>query len=149
MKTSNLSHKRSPRAWLLMAALVAAAPVWAASRGDAAEFAARYRQERADCMKTTSIDDRKACLQDAAVAYAEAKRYSLEDVRPEYAANQIKRCEALTGTERGDCLARMRGQGKTVGSVATGAIYRELTTIEVGEPVAAPPARAQEPAAKN
>ena len=29
-------------------------------------------------------------------------------------------------------MARMRGAGSTSGSVATGGIYRELTTIEVG-----------------
>ena len=46
--------------------------------------------------------------------------------------NALRRCEPLRDPDRQDCVARIRGEGTTSGSVAEGGIYRELVTREVG-----------------
>jgi len=44
--------------------------------------------------------------------------------------NITDRCKVLSGDERSDCYARMRGEGTTSGSVAGGGNLREKVTIE-------------------
>jgi hypothetical protein len=92
---------------------------------------ARYQQQRAACMSGQSNQDRATCLKEAGAALAEAKRGNLtSDGRGQLRQNETDRCQALTGAERTDCIARMRGEGKTEGSVAGGGILREKVTIE-------------------
>jgi hypothetical protein len=151
-RTKRLSL-RPVLAALLLGSLCAS-PAWAAAKGASSEMAARYQQERAACMAKAEGYDRSVCLQDATAAYAEEKRRGLRKVPDaDFQANQLRRCEALPGKYRQDCIARMNGAGTAIGSVDSGGIYRELVTIEVGEapapkstsPVTMPP----EPAGKN
>ena len=103
----------------------------AGTRGAATSDAqARYQQERAACMSGQSNQDRATCLKEAAAALAEAKKGNLSDGKGQLRDNRMDRCNALTGDEKTDCVARMRGEGTTQGSVAGGGILREKVTIE-------------------
>jgi hypothetical protein len=141
-------------AWALLALIAAAttAPAFGADKSAAAEARARYLSERAVCTSGQSQQDRATCLQEAAAAYAEARKGTLDSGTADtIRANQLKRCEALPDPERKDCLARMQGSGTTSGSAATGGIYRELVTRTVGPAVSASAAAASAasaPAAK-
>lgn len=111
------------------------------ARGTASsEAQARYQQERAACLSGQSSEDRATCLKEASAALAEARRDTLSErqTRAELRHNRTDRCNALTGDEYTDCLARMRGEGKTEGSVSGGGILREKTTI-VPAPASAQP----------
>lgn len=132
MNRTNRFHLRPVLSALLLSGLVAS-PAWAAAKGESSELAARLQQERAACMAKSDGYDRSVCLQDAIAAHAEAKRRGLDKAPADYRANQLRRCEALPGNYRRDCIARMNGAGTAIGSVDGGGIYRELVTIEAGE----------------
>ncbi len=141
LKLSNVHQAFRPLGLsLFLVATLAAVPSWALSRSEQAEINARYKQERAACMTKTDAADRTACLQDAVAAQASALRNRPKDLDPDYTANQVKRCQALPTDQRSDCVARMRGQGTSSGSVEKGGIYRELVTIVPGSaaPAATP-----------
>lgn len=95
------------------------------------EAQARYQQERAACLSGQTSQDQATCLKEAGAALAEARRGSLSEgqSRVERRQNRTDRCKVLTGDERTDCLARMRGEGTTEGSVSGGGILREKVTI--------------------
>ena len=131
------SHRPPLAAPLLaLCAALAGFAVQAAPEPGAAE---RHRREVAACNETATPQNRAACLEDAFVAYREAKRGALGDGMTVDPANLTKRCDALKAADKDDCLARMRGAGTTSGSVENGGIYRELVTRE---PAAAQPAAA-------
>jgi hypothetical protein len=113
-------------AWAILLVVAAACPP-ALSAGDAD---ARYAQERAVCLGGQANQDRDTCLKEAAAARDEARRGELGNGPAPYADNAGRRCDALPAAERGDCQARMQGQGTTSGSVGAGGIYRELVTRE-------------------
>lgn len=92
----------------------------------------RYLIEKAACEDGPEDRDREACLRDAAAAYAEARRGTLESGDGTFERNALQRCEALQGDDREDCVARIRGQGTTSGSVEGGGLYREFRTREIG-----------------
>ena len=101
-----------------------------------ADRRAIYERDRAACESGRSTQERSLCLQDVTVAYRMPHTGKPYDLDPRtYLRNQELRCSPLKGDELEACLARMRGAGMKDGSVQTGGIYRELTTIEVG-PVA-------------
>ena len=50
--------------------------------------------------------------------------------------NALLRCERLSGDDRQDCVARIKGHGTESGSVESGGIYRELVTLEAAPPKA-------------
>jgi len=131
----NTPHFKSrlPVLALLLCGAFAVVPAWAAPTTDPAELAelaARNRQERADCMSLPQGEARTDCVRDTNVAYAHAKRNRPSDIDPPFAKNATLRCDALSGDENRDCLARMDGQGTISGTVAGGGIYRELVVIE-------------------
>ncbi|CAN5239087.1 hypothetical protein BH11PSE10_BH11PSE10_01420 [soil metagenome] len=118
------------------AALLVAIPAEAATPASAAnsDAAARYQQERAVCMNGQSNQDRTTCLKEAGAAYAEAKHGGLRvtgnaDGRADRAANATQRCTGLPADDAKACMARMRGEGSTSGTVASGGILRELVTV--------------------
>jgi hypothetical protein len=120
------SHRPPLAAALLaLSAALAGFAVQAAPEPGAAE---RNRREVAACRDTATPQNRAACLEDAMVAYREARRGVLGDGMTVDPANLTKRCEALKAADKDDCLARMRGAGTTSGSVENGGIYRELVT---------------------
>lgn len=92
----------------------------------------RYQQERAACMAGDTGQSQRDCLREAGAALAEARHGTLEARRgtPDYDANRLARCDALSGEDHQACVARMEGQGSTSGSVAGGGIYRELAVPE-------------------
>lgn len=129
----------------LLGAGLGLAPALAADKPEPAAAAARFQQERALCTSGQSNQERATCLREAQAALAEAKKLQLDGDASQFAVNERKRCQRLPDDDRKACLARMQGQGKTSGSVATGGIYRELVTREVVAPSAA--ASASEPKA--
>ena len=117
----------------------AAAPALAAS-ASAPAAKATYLKERADCEAGKTAQDRATCLKEAGAAADERKRNRLDNSGslPENAAD---RCNALSGTEKADCLARAKGtpapnqRTTTSGSVGGGGVLKETTTTTtVGSP---------------
>jgi hypothetical protein len=143
----NTHQGQSPRMALglgMLLALLAASSVLAASKGDSLDPRVRYQRESAACSGIRDFDTRANCLSEASTRYAVTKPTPAEEQADALMRNAIKRCEPLPPELRNDCLARMQGKGTTSGSVASGGIYRELVTREVGiaEPVPAEPVTA-------
>ena len=141
MQNPSNPHRLSVPA-ALMAVLTALATFGAVAAPEPGA-AERNRREVAACRDTATPQNRAACLEDAMVAYREAKRGVLGDGMTVDPANLTKRCDALKAADRDDCLARMRGAGTTSGSIEGGGLYRELVTV-IPAPVApkAPPEKA-------
>ncbi len=121
---------------LALAAAFAVTGASAAQTGSGADAQAAYKAERAACMSGQSGQDRETCLKEAGAALAEARRGTLSEdqSRREMRSNRMDRCKALTGDERSDCVARMRGEGTVEGSVKGGGVLREKVTIVPGKP---------------
>ena len=118
---------------LAVAACFATLPATAATGSEQAERRAVYDRDRAACETGRSTQERSLCLHDVTVAYRMPhtnKPYDLDAAA--YLRNQAMRCGPLKDKDLEACMARMRGAGSTSGSVSTGGIYRELTTVEVG-----------------
>ena len=111
---------------------MASASVLAATAGAASEIQTRYTQDRAKCLSGKSNQDQATCLKEAGAARDAAKQGQLNDGDAKYKRNAKTRCDALSGDEATDCLARMKGKGTTSGSVEAGGIYRETVTTEIG-----------------
>ena len=95
----------------------------------AREAQARFRHDMAACNSGQSNQDPATCRLDARNALADAKRGSLNDAPGKYTSNALQRCYALQGNNRSDCESRMRGEGRSEGSVGSGGIIRETVTI--------------------
>lgn len=133
-------------ATLGLAALLAPLAASAAPRAEQAELRALYQRELAACRSGQPGQDLRACLREAHASYAQAQRGGLTQAGAPYAANARQRCDALNGSDKADCLARMDGQGTVSGSVESGGMLRELKTYSVGQrpvspstPASAPP----------
>lgn len=129
-----------------LAALMAPLAASAASQAEKAELRALYQRELAACRSGQTGQELSACLREAHAAYAQAQRGSLSIADAPYAANARQRCDALSGTDKADCLARMAGHGTVSGSVGSGGVLRELKTTSAGQrpvspsnPASAPP----------
>ena len=125
---------------LLLAGALFALPALAVDKSQQRQAEQRFQEERAVCNSGRSNQDRSSCLMEAQSAYAEARRGVLGDGETPQPGNLSQRCQALSGDEQNDCMARMNGQGSTTGSAQGGGIYRELKTFKVQTPVAAPAA---------
>ena len=127
---------------------VCAAAAMAVANTPSADIEARYQAERATCMNGSSNQDRSTCLKEAGAARDEARKGQLSDGDGKLRQNAKQRCDALSGDEARDCLARMKGKGTTSGSVQGGGILRETVTREthtVETPVSAPMPAASTP----
>jgi len=112
------------------------------ARGPDADAQAKYQRERAACMNgQTTNEDRATCLREAGAALAEARRGNLTDGQGQLRSNAKDRCNVLSGDERADCIARMKGEGSVSGSVGGGGILREKVTIVPGTPAEPAPAK--------
>jgi len=130
------------RAGLLVAAAVLAGQGIAA-RADPIQD--NYRKERAACLNGTTSQVKSACLKEAAAARAEARRGGLTTPSPQtMAENTTRRCLSQPLQDRDDCVRRMNGEGTVEGSVAQGAIVREMTSITIA-PAAGPASAASQP----
>lgn len=136
-------HSRARGVLLALASAAVCNLALGADRSAAIEARAVYERELAVCKRGQSNQDRATCLREANAAFAEARRGGLTGDAATFPANALRRCEALPAPDRKDCVARMRGQGTTRGSVAEGGIYRELVTREAGVQAAAPASAAK------
>ncbi len=120
-----------PKTLALLASLLAA-QAFADTSVDLAAAQARYQREVAGCAENNPGVDKSSCMKDARNALAEIKRGRMnESTSPaELERNAVLRCEAHKGEDKSDCMARMQGRGRTLGSVAGGGILRELTTTK-------------------
>jgi hypothetical protein len=121
-------NKLSP----LLGALALAASFGAAAQDRSVHAA--YQAERQACMQgRTTNEDRATCLREAAAAYAEAKRGRLGNnvSDAQKRENALLRCREQPAADRLDCERMARGEGKQSGSVAEGAIVKELVTRSV------------------
>ena len=126
-----LSFLRTGGLCAISAALsVCAAAAMAVANTPSADIEARYQAERATCMNGSSNQDRSTCLKEAGAARDEARKGHLSDGDGKLRQNAKQRCDALSGDEARDCLARMKGKGTTSGSAQGGGILRETVTRE-------------------
>jgi hypothetical protein len=102
-----------------------------------AQDADEFKKERAACMDGQSGQDRATCLKELGAARGEARRNHLTDTPAAYQSNALARCNLLPAADREDCTRRVSGDGAVSGSVKSGGIYRETTTI-VTEPQPTP-----------
>ncbi|MDP2006815.1 MAG: hypothetical protein Q8K45_14150 [Rubrivivax sp.] len=129
-----------------IAALLAPLAASAATRAEQTALRAQYQSELAACRGGQTGQELSACLREAHAAYAQAQRGGLGSSSAPYAANARQRCDALSGSDKSDCVDRMAGHGTVSGSVKSGGMLRELTTYSVGArpvspgtPASAPP----------
>jgi hypothetical protein len=114
-----------------------------------AEIQQTYQAERAACIDGSSTQERSACLAEAAAVRKEALAGTLglqtvasngqssqpdliAPTEPDLLANALARCDAVPADVRSDCEQRVTGGDGVivVGSVAEGAILRELVPAE-------------------
>jgi hypothetical protein len=144
------THRRFPRphcALLTLLAALGSSSAVAAGKAVTLDPHARYQREAGACYAIRSLDQRAECLSEAGLRLAIALPTPAIEHPDALARNALRRCEPLPEPDRKDCVARMQGQGTTSGSVASGGIYRELVTREVGVPAAEQTAPATPPAA--
>lgn len=126
---------RLPAALLLVlaAATAGAAPSAAAD--------ATVRQPTADCRTGSTAQDRATCLKEAAAARAEMRRHRLDngETPAQLQANALQRCQRVAADDRAACERMAQGEGQRSGSVAEGAVVKQLT---VRSPAASAPADA-------
>ena len=122
---------------LCLSAAAFCGSAWAADKPLSAQL--RYQQERSACVTGLSHQDLETCLYEARSVYRDASRGALNNGDSDLEVNARKRCEPLPVPDRLACLARMDGEGVTLGSVEEGGIYRELVVLEVVRDVAPPP----------
>ena len=96
----------------------------------------RYQQDRANCLAGKTAESQKTCLKEAGAALQASRTHDLKTPNAsQLAANERKRCDALSGDDRADCLKRVAGVDTTVsGSVATGGDLKTTTTVVPGTP---------------
>jgi hypothetical protein len=141
----NLLLHAGGHAALALATLMAPLAAFAASKTEQAELRALYQRDLAACRSGQTGQETGACLREAHASYAEARRGGLGDGAAPYAANARLRCNALSGSDKADCMARMAGHGTVSGSVEGGGLLRELTTYSVDGGPASPATPASAP----
>lgn len=119
-----------PRCWPLCV-LVAWLPLWVWAQPADDPSRLRYEAERRACLAGLTGQDTATCLTEATNAYGERQRREAGPVLSDedLLRNRLRRCEVHQGDERADCEARMRGEGRTSGSVDGGGVLREITTV--------------------
>jgi hypothetical protein len=130
---------RPSRTLVILLVALGSYAVLAESKAGTPDPKLRYQRERAACAAIRMPDDRANCLSEASTRFAGTQPARAAEQPDILASNALKRCEPLPTDERLDCVARMKGQGSTRGSVDSGGIYRELVTREVGTPTATQP----------
>jgi hypothetical protein len=123
---------------ITVAAVFSTFSVGAISATAAAPTAAetRYQQDRANCVAGKTAESQKTCLKEAGAALQASRAHDLKTASSaQMAANERKRCEALSGGDKTDCLKRAAGVDTTVsGSVAAGGDLKETVTVIPGTP---------------
>lgn len=119
--------------------VLACGQVFSVAAQDRSEKLRRFDADRQACRSGQSGQAFEPCMQEARAVLAQ-RPGSSPSVSPEQLQRgSLVRCEALAGEDRAACVARMRGEGTTSGSIAAGGILRELvTTEELPSPPQAP-----------
>jgi hypothetical protein len=87
--------------------------------------------DRQTCLNGQSGQALAPCMKEANAAFSQRTDANPTASPEQLLRNRLMRCEALNGTERTACEARMHGEGNVSGSVGGGGLLRELTTTEV------------------
>jgi hypothetical protein len=126
---NNMTHLS--KYFAVLASLLAAL-AFAHTSVDLAGAQARYKREVAECMSGGPGVEKGSCMRDARNARAEIRRGRMDEFTSssELARNALLRCEAHKGEDKSDCIARIQGRGRSVGSVAGGGILREMITTK-------------------
>jgi hypothetical protein len=133
-------RQRLVQAAVVGATLLAGAGTPALAARDAAAGQAGiqrvFEAERAACLAGFSHQDRATCLKEAAAARNEALRGRLDngETPAQRLANALERCRVQPAADRADCERLARGEGHNEGSVAEGAVMKQLITRSVGSP---------------
>jgi hypothetical protein len=93
-----------------------------------------YQRERAACLSGQTSQDRDTCLKEAGAARAAARRGRLDNGgdAESRAANATERCRVhADADDRLACERMARGEGRIEGSVAEGAVVKEMVTRSV------------------
>ena len=100
----------------------------------------RYQQDRANCLAGKTAESQKTCLKEAGAALQASREHDLKTPSAtQIAADERKRCEALSGGDKADCLKRAANIDTTVsGSVAGGGDIKETITVIPGTPETMP-----------
>ena len=101
----------------------------ASAAGSETDAQARYRSEMAICNSGQSAQDAATCRREARNARSEARHGGLTTSANGYESNTLQRCSVFKDTDRSDCEVRMGATANNVGSVASGGILREGTTV--------------------
>ena len=127
MMISYLSHRNLALAGAN--ALLCAAFVLPVAASPASDAQARYRQDMAACNSGQSSQGLDTCRLEARNALADARRGGLNDAPGTHTSNALQRCDGLPANDRNDCESRVRGEGRSEGSVDGGGIIRETVTV--------------------
>ncbi|MES2949557.1 MAG: hypothetical protein V4858_13530 [Pseudomonadota bacterium] len=121
-----------PKTLAALASLLAAQAFAHTSADNLAAAQARYQREVAACAANNPDVDKSSCMKDARNALAEIKRGRMNESTSaaDFERHALLRCEAHRGEDKSDCIARIQGRGRTLGSVASGGILRELTATK-------------------
>jgi hypothetical protein len=142
-------HAAPPCRWLAALALALAGAAGAQTvKPDAASA---DRQAQAGCLAGSTTQDRATCLKEAAAARAERRQQRLDngETPAQLRANALLRCQRVAADDRAACERMAQGEGQRSGSVAEGAVLKQITTpVPADAPSAATgPAAAPAPAA--
>lgn len=106
--------------WWVPAGLCTLMLGWSACAGagdlSAAAKSRRYQEDRQACLRGDTNQELSACLHEAKARLTEKPSTTPEPTAAQLLQNASLRCDVLKGTDREDCLARMRGEGTTQGS---------------------------------
>lgn len=148
MKTLKTQRLNLFWAFLMLSAALCSAPALAADKSGAAASQSRYQREMAACNTAPEGTDKAACRREAGAARASNDLEDKDADAARFSSNALKRCESLSEPFRGDCVARIQGDGTTSGSVAGGGVYRELVTPGIVSPTGPPAVETSAPPAK-
>ncbi|MEO7244751.1 MAG: hypothetical protein ABIX12_06355 [Rubrivivax sp.] len=116
-------------------AAVAAPPASSTDRSaPAATPEQTYQRDRTACLSGATPQDRQSCLKEAGAALAAARRGRLDNGNDAQTrqANATERCRVHKDSDdRLACERMALGEGRTEGSVAEGAVVREMVTRSV------------------
>lgn len=99
-----------------------------------------YQRERAECMAGRAGQTQADCLYEARSVLRDTLAGKTQpDTSPEtLAKNRLLRCERQPEADRAECQRLARGEGKSEGSVAEGAVVKEIVTRSEAAPPAPP-----------
>lgn len=125
------------------AAVLATLPLPAMSGTASASARAQYARDVAHCRSLKpQTTERANCLSEASTRFSMTLPSKPQEAPEILARNALRRCDALPGADKTDCVARMQ-HGTASGSIAGGGVLRTLVTREpVVDPAALPPTAA-------